>query len=59
MFHNKSSIKPPRALIYFKHIGGGGGRGSFKLGEVMVSVLHKEIEGKVEKLDSKKLKSCS
>ena len=24
MFHNKSSIKPPRALIYFKHIGGGG-----------------------------------
>ena len=25
MFHNKSSIKPPRALIYFKHIGGGQG----------------------------------
>ena len=60
MFHNKSSIKPPRALIYFKHIWGGeGGRGSFKLGKVMVSVLHKELEGKVEKLNSKKLKSCS
>ena len=27
MFHYKSSIKPPRALIYFKHIWGGGGGG--------------------------------
>ena len=50
----KFSIKPPGGLIYFKHtwwVGGGlFERGSlFDLAKTMVSVLHKELEYKVEK----------
>ena len=44
-------------------VGGGGGLiemgGLFDLAKMMVSVLHKELECKVEKLKYKKLKSCS
>ena len=60
MYH-KSSIKPPGALIYFKSIWGAGGgdlidylRGGAYLETTMVSVLHKELENKVEKLKYKK-----
>ena len=61
--HRKSSIKPP-GLIYFKYIWSGGldrDRGIiwegalFNLAETMVSVLHKELEYKVEKLKYKKV----
>ena len=38
---------------------GVGGGGVFNLAKMMVSVLHKELECKVEKLKYKKLKSCS
>ena len=61
----KSSIKPPRGLIYFKPIWGGWGGligmgaylrggGLFNLETTMVSVLYKELENKVEKLKYKK-----
>ena len=60
----KSSIRPPWGLIYFKPIWGGGGviemgglfeRGDFlNLKTTMVSVLHKELDCKVEKLKYKK-----
>ena len=63
MYYNimycKSSINPPGGLIYFKPIWGGGGGvnrdgGLFKLETMMVSVLYKELENKVEKLKYKK-----
>ena len=59
MVYRKSSIKPPGGLIYFKPIWGGEGclietRGLFNLETTMVSVLHKELEYKVEKLKYKK-----
>ena len=58
----KSSIKhPPGRLIYFKHIGGGGGdlietegliieegRRLFNWAKTMVSVLHKGLEYRVK-----------
>ena len=56
--YRKSSIKPPRGLIYFKPIWGGGHKrkgGLFNLEKTMVSVLHKELEYKVEKLKNKKV----
>ena len=49
--------KAPRGLIYFKHISAGGliERGSlFTLAKMMVSVLHKELEYKMEKLKYEK-----
>ena len=49
--YHKSSIKHPGGLIYFKPIWGGGGL--FDLEMTMVSVLHKELEYKVEKLKYK------
>ena len=56
--YRKSSIKPPGGLIYFKPIWGGvlnrNGGGLFNLEKTMVSVLHKELEYKVEKLKCKK-----
>ena len=57
--YRKYSIKPPRGLIYFKPIWGGGGcltetGGLFNLERTMVSVLHKELEYKVEKLKYEK-----
>ena len=68
--YDKSSIKFPAGLI-FKPIweaGGGGGGGGliemrdlfergglFNLEKTMVSVLHKELEYKVEKLENKKV----
>ena len=57
--YRKSSIKPPRGLIYFKPMGRGGGGliwegGLFNLKTTMVSVLHKELDCKVEKLKYKK-----
>ena len=50
--YRKSSIKPPRGAK--KRLGVGGG-GLFSLAKKMVSVLHKELEGKVEKLKYKTL----
>ena len=50
-----SSIKLSWELIYFKLIWGGwGGGGLFNLEKTMVSVLHKELKFKVEKLMYKK-----
>ena len=49
--YRKSSIKPPRGAK--KRLGVGGGL--FNLAKKMVSVLHKELEGKVEKLKYKTL----
>ena len=46
----KSSIKPPGVLIHFRPIWGGLNRE-----KTMVSVLHKELEYKVEKLKYKKV----
>ena len=67
MYH-KSSVKLPGQgeqgrggglLFYFKHIWGGGALiemgGLFNLAKKMVSILHKELECKVEKLKYKKL----
>ena len=57
--YRKSSITPPRGLIYFKPIWGGGGLietgGLFNLEKTVVSVLHKELEYKVEELKNKKV----
>ena len=48
-------LSPPKGLVYFKPIWeGGGGGGLFNLETTMVSVLHKELEYKVEKLKYKK-----
>ena len=63
--YGNSSIRPPGRLIYFKPIWGGGGGlietggvfergGLFNLKTTMVSVLHKELDYKVEKLKYKK-----
>ena len=53
--HYKSSIKPPKPIW---RGGGGGGlfkrEGLFNLETTMVSVLHKELEYKVETLKYKK-----
>ena len=46
--HRKSSIKPPGGNLRQAHLRGG--RGLFNLETTMVSVLHKELEYKVEKL---------
>ena len=49
--------KAPRGLIYFKHIWAGGlieRRSLFTLAKMMVSVLHKELEYKMEKLKYEK-----
>ena len=56
VYYHKSSIKPPGGLIYFEpswgvHFERGGG---VNLETMMVSVLHKELEYKVEKLTYKK-----
>ena len=56
-FYGKSSIKTPPPtgrLIYFTPIWGPGG-GLFNLEKMMVSVLHKELEYKVENLKYKKV----
>ena len=53
-------LSPPGELIYFKSIWGGGGGGLIEMGSLfnlkptMVSVLHKELDCKVEKLKYKK-----
>ena len=39
--------------------GGGGGGGLFNLEMMMVSVLHKELEYKVEKLSTRSFRLCS
>ena len=51
----KSSIKPPRAYLFQAHLRGGEGGGLFNLENMMVSVLHKDLEYKVEKLKYKKV----
>ena len=66
--YRKSSIKPPGGLINFKLIWGkgegvdgdggliwDGGQGLFNLEKMMVSVLHKELQYKMEKLKYKKV----
>ena len=62
--YHKSSIKPPGGLFISNTFGRGliemGGlkfweRGLFNLAKLMVLVLHKELEYKVEKLKYKKL----
>ena len=60
MHYRKSSIKPAEGPIYFKPIEEGGGGlietgGVFNLKMTMVSVLHKELDCKVERLKYKKL----
>ena len=57
--YRKSSIKPPGGAYLFQaHLRGGGGLietgGLFNLKTTMVSVLHKELDCKVEKLKHKK-----
>ena len=48
-------LSPPKGLVYFKPIWEGGWWGGlFNLETTMVSVLHKELEYKVEKLKYKK-----
>ena len=47
-------LSPMEGLIYFKPIWEGGGGGLFNLETIMVSVLHKELEHKVEKHKCKK-----
>ena len=68
--YRNSSIKPPGGLFYLKPIWGdwlietgglfergeGGGVCLFNLEKTMVSVLHKELEYKVEKPKNKKLR---
>ena len=64
VYYHKSSVKPPGGLIYFEPSWGGElnrdggfilrGGGIFNLETMMVSVLHKELEYKVEKLTYKK-----
>ena len=60
-FYGKSSIKtpppPPPGGAYFfhAHLGAGGGGGFLNLKKMMVSVLHKELEYKVENLKYKKV----
>ena len=55
--YRKSSIKPPEGLFISSPFEGGGGEGGlieagglFNLAKTMMSVLHKELEYKVEKL---------
>ena len=60
MKYHKSSIKLPRALFISSPFEGrlnrdGGGGSLFHLEKTMVSVLHKELEYKVEKLKNKKV----
>ena len=65
MHYRKSSIKPPRGAYLFQthlrgdlietgHLFERGGGGLFNLKTTMVSVLHKELDCKVEKLKYKK-----
>ena len=49
--YRNSSIKPPGGLFISSPFGGGGGLFNFEL--TRVSVLHKELEYKVEKLKYK------
>ena len=56
--YRKSSISPPGGLIYFKPIRGGGlieTGGLVNLEKTFVSVLHEELEYKVEKFKNKKV----
>ena len=59
--YRKSSIKPPggrRTYLLQAHLRGGGLKregGLFNLEKTMVSVLHNELEYKVEKLKNKKV----
>ena len=50
-----SLLSPLRELIYFKPISGGGDGGGGGLFNLVVSVLHKELEFKVEKFKYKKV----
>ena len=52
--YSKSSVKPPRSLFISSPLVGGGDL--FNLEKTMVSVLHKELEYKVEKLKCKKVR---
>ena len=57
-FYGKSSIKTPppphwEAYLFHAHLRAGGGL--FNLEKMMVSVLHKELEYKVENLKYKKV----
>ena len=66
MSYRKSSIKLPGGLFISSPFEGGGGLyrdgslfergGLFNLEQTMVSVLHKELEYKVEKLKYKKVR---
>ena len=57
--YRKSSIKPPEGLFISSPLRAGGlfetGRGLFNLEKMMASVLHKDLEYKVEKLKYKKV----
>ena len=64
LLYRKSSIKPPpRAYLFQAHLRGSlietGGifkrEGLFNLEKITVSVLHKELKYKVEKLKNKKV----
>ena len=63
MTYRKSSIKPPGVGSIWGVVGGAHGRletgGLFSLEMMMVSVLHKELEYKVEKLKSESFRSSS
>ena len=53
--YHKSSIKSPQGACLFQaHLRGGWWGGLFNLETTMVSVLQKELEYKVEKLEYKK-----
>ena len=66
MSYRKSSIKLPGGFFFSSPLWGGGGLyrdgslfergGLFNLEQTMVSVLHKELEYKVEKLKYKKVR---
>ena len=52
--YRNSSIKPPGGLFISSRFEVGGGGGLFNFELTRVSVLHKELEYKVEKLKYKK-----
>ena len=58
--YRKSSIKPPRGGLFISSpfegegLNGDGGLNIFNLETTMVSLLHKELEYKVEKLKYRK-----
>lgn len=56
LFAAQKGQKPPRGASLFQaHFRGGERKGLFNLKGVMISVLHRELELKVEKLKNKKV----